>query len=163
MYATLALLLIMDIWSALIGAVVMGLLFLLKHFVVRSTNRTDKQEAIRETNNAHELEADESFRESLIRRVEVLEGKIDKLNTEVNEQVKENATIKAENAGLKKDNARLEREIEDLRKHRRSSDSLITALRAELDILKARVAQGEIGTAEQPLHVTVDNEVGGGN
>jgi chromosome segregation ATPase len=147
----------MDIWSALIGAVVTGLLFLLKHFVVRSTNRTDKQEAIRETNNAHELEADESFRESLIRRVEVLEGKIDKLNTEVNEQVKENATIKAENAGLKKDNARLEREIEDLRKHRRSSDTLIASLRAELDILKARVAQVDIGTADNPVHAVIES------
>lgn len=147
----------MDIWSVLAGAIITGLLFLLKHFVTRATNRTDKQERIKETNIGKELEAEESFRDSLIRRVEILESKIDDLNKEVKEQGIENATIKAENVNLKKDNQRLEREIEDLRKRRRTSDETIAALRSELDTLKALVAKNELGTADNPVHAVVES------
>ncbi len=140
----------MDPLSAVIGGGVTVAIFLVRHFVVRSTNRTDRKEKTKETNNANELEADESFRDSLMRRVELLENKQEKTTEKLTQSLVDNATMKAENESLKGQNGRLRAKVEAL-------TETIAALRSELDALKQQVnGQPQIGTADEPLHVAIE-------
>lgn len=144
-----------------IGIAVTGLgvgsviLYLLKRWFTAQDNK----KKLNETNTANQLTADAGFRDDLIERVNVLEARVDKLQDELNSQMKENAKLSAENDWLKKDNLRMEKEIEKLREDRRASDITISGLRSELDALKLVVTNYQQGKIEQPFEVKLVGDV----
>lgn len=116
-------------------------LFLVKHYVTRSSAKADVNAAVHETNNANLLAADADFRQDLMKRVANLEKEVKDLQRSVNLEMTKNATLTALNESLQKDNERLTDEVNKLRKHREESDATIAGLRKELDELKLVVSQ----------------------
>lgn len=135
----------------MVGAIALGIfsifgigaitLFLVKHYVTRSSAKADTKAAIHETNNANLLAADADFRQDLMQRVANLEIEVKELQKAVNVEMTKNATLTAQNESLQRDNERLTEEVKELRKHREESDATIAGLRKELDELKLVVSQ----------------------
>lgn len=120
------------------------LLFLVKHYVTRDSNKRDKRDARHDANDAihasnqgKQIDADtEAFKIIAARLHEVeerLEKKIDKLQDELSSQREMNARKDAKIEHLEADNIRLRERCNQQRDE-------IAALRAELEALK-RVVQ----------------------
>ena len=101
--------------------------------------KRDAQHQNAATIHASDLDASSEFRDALIKRIDILEKRLDDVNLLLTSQMKENARLSAENAALQKDNIRQEKEIAELRAECQNADIIIAQLRTEVDELKNRL------------------------
>lgn len=80
----------------------------------RYTRKRDQRELTHDTNRSKEIEADDRFQERLLKRVERLEGELDKMQDEQLQLARTNERLTVENENLKRENEWQEKEIKNL-------------------------------------------------
>jgi predicted RNase H-like nuclease (RuvC/YqgF family) len=164
-------------WATLIlatlGLAGIGKLLQMAYRAVLDRKRIQKE--LDQTNAGKEIDADVNAFNSTSRRLELVEARLDAIQTEFTKQAVENAKLEADNARLTKDNERQEKEIErqrgrlhDLAQNLQQKDAQILRLelaierqQQEIEDLRAKVGgrhQGLLeaqGTPDDPVHVQV--------
>lgn len=103
--------------------------------------RLDKEKSLHDSATivVKQIDDDTTFRSDLIRRIETLEHKIEKMQTEQIELIRTNAQLEGENKNLLENKDRQEKEIERLRDTNKKQEVKIVNLENDL-----RRTQGDV-------------------
>lgn len=151
--------------GGILGGIGAGILFLLKHYVIRDSNRRDRRDQAQEeiagvhvTNQGKQIDADQAAFMIVSERLKLVEERVEKLHDDLTSQREMNAKKDAKIEHLEQDNQRL-------RERCTKQDKEIADLRIELNALKLLVQLNgtqqaaelleQKGTAEDPIHVAV--------
>jgi len=115
----------------------------------RYFSKKDAGEKIHETNQTAKIEADGLFRDSLIRRIEVLENSLGEMQKEQLSQARTNERLTTENKHLESANNRQAGEITDLKKRNRELNDKVTVLTQTVASLASRLSE----VTGQPIDV----------
>jgi predicted nuclease with TOPRIM domain len=102
--------------------------------------KKDKQEAVAVENEGKAMDADAQFRADLIRRVETLEAKLEKMQEEQVSQARRDATLTTQNEHLEKENTRQAGEIVDLKSRNRELNDKVTNLTNTVGVLATKIS-----------------------
>jgi predicted RNase H-like nuclease (RuvC/YqgF family) len=105
----------------------------------RSWQRKDEREAIFITNDGKRIDAGQNAFNSVMKRLEKVEARVDELQTKLSQEMATSAGLKAENQALKTENERQARKLHDFAEKLQQKDAEILTLTVNLHKMELQI------------------------